>query len=258
VTKYDAKANGVGCYHDWIDHKRSALLHERCTAAKRVVVIGNCELYEGDCLEVMKCLEPVDAVVTDPPYGVNFSCGWENKFRAVKINNDNDTLVRDLVIEWLGDRPSLMFGSWKTEKPKSTKMVLIWDKGTVGMGDLSLPWFPGTEEIYVIGNGWNGTRTRSVLSHYVRNEFHPTEKPVSLICELLTKCQKSWTILDPFMGSGTTGVACVKLGRRFIGIELDPDYFDIACERIRKAYDQPDMFVEQPEPAPIQEGFDYD
>ena len=64
------------------------------------------------------------------------------------------------------------------------------------------------------------------------------------------------TILDPFMGSGTTGVACVKLGRRFIGIELDPDYFDIACERIRKAYDQPDMFVEQPKPQPVQEGMD--
>lgn len=185
-------------------------------------------------------------VITDPPYGVSFSCGWINKFQSVKIANDEDTSARDWVISWLRGRPALIFGSWKVARPAAAKMLLVWDKGTVGMGDLSLPWFPGTEEIYVIGGGWSGTRTRSVLPHYVRNENHPTEKPVSLICELLTKCPPSWTILDPFMGSGTTGVACAKLGRSFIGIEIEPKYFDIACKRIEAAYAQGDLFIEPP------------
>src|SRR5690606_15029615 len=73
---------------------------------------------------------------------------------------------------------------------------------------------------------------------------HPTQKPVALMSWCLTHIPNAKTILDPFMGSGTTGVACVKAGRKFIGIEREPSYFDIACERIRKAYAQPDMFVE--------------
>jgi DNA modification methylase len=209
------------------------------------VQIGDATLYLGDCLEILPTLDKVDAVVTDPPYGVAFSCGWGNKFQAVKIANDATPQARDWLVEWLGERPALMFGSWKVPRPDKTKMLLVWDKGTVGMGDLALPWFPGTEEIYVLGNGWIGTRTRSVLPHYVRNDFHPTEKPVSLLLELLAKCDLGWTILDPFMGSGTTGVACARMGRKFIGIEIEPRYFDIARRRIEEAYRQPDMMIER-------------
>jgi len=79
---------------------------------------------------------------------------------------------------------------------------------------------------------------------------HPTEKPVALMRQLVRKT--AGTVCDPFMGSGTTGVACVKLGRRFIGIEIDPGYFDIACERIREAYRQPDMFTQSPAARPVQ------
>ncbi|MCP4122434.1 MAG: site-specific DNA-methyltransferase, partial [Bacteroidetes bacterium] len=78
---------------------------------------------------------------------------------------------------------------------------------------------------------------------------HPTQKPVEVMKWCVTKLPKGTeTILDPFMGSGTTGVACAKLGRKFIGIELDETYFNIACERIQKAYDQPDLFIEPPKP----------
>jgi DNA modification methylase len=205
-------------------------------------------LYCGDCREILPSLGCVDAMVTDPPYGVNFRSGWENKFYNCKIANDEDVSARDFVIKWMNGRPALVFGSWKVRRPPETKLLLVWDKGTVGMGELSLPWFPGTEEIYVIGRGWAGTRTRAVLPHYVRNEFHPTEKPVSLMRELLTKCPAHWVILDPFMGSGTTGVAAVKLGRRFIGIEIEPNYFDISRRRISEALKQPDMFIERPKP----------
>jgi DNA modification methylase len=84
---------------------------------------------------------------------------------------------------------------------------------------------------------------------------HPTQKPLQLMKWCIGFLPAAQTILDPFMGSGTTGVACVKLGRSFIGIEIDEGYFDIACERIRKAYAQPDMFIERP-PEPKQVALD--
>lgn len=102
------------------------------------------------------------------------------------------------------------------------------------------------------GNGharWNAGGKRGIYKHNTnpsdRDGRHPTEKPWRLFVEILSDfTSKGDSILDPFMGSGTTGVACVKLGREFTGIEVDPDYFDIACERIQKAHDQPDIFVE--------------
>ncbi|MCP5018109.1 MAG: site-specific DNA-methyltransferase, partial [Ketobacter sp.] len=104
---------------------------------------------------------------------------------------------------------------------------------------------------------WNAGGKRGVYRHLTnpsdRHGGHPTEKPWRLFVELLNDfTNKQQTILDPFMGSGTTGVACVKLGRRFIGIELDENYFNIACQRIQEAYDQPDLFVEAKKPAAIQ------
>lgn len=210
--------------------------------AWREEIIGAARLINADCREVLPTLGKVDAVVSDVPYGVAFKCGWANKFKDVQIANDESVEAREQVVAWLNGRPGILFGSWKVPKPLETKATLIWDKGTVGMGDLSLPWFPGTEEIYVLGDGYVGTRTTPVLRHYIRNEFHPTEKPVSLMMDLLGKCDPGWTILDPFMGSGTTGVACVNLGRKFIGIEIEEKYFNIAVKRITEAYRQPRLF----------------
>jgi DNA modification methylase len=123
------------------------------------------------------------------------------------------------------------------------------------MGDLSLPWRPNTEEIYIIGGGFKGHRGSAVLRINApspnftpdHERFHPTEKPLDLMLALLGKCPG--TILDPFMGSGTTGVACVNLGRKFIGIELEPMYFDIACKRIEKAISDQRLLdmMEQPQ-----------
>jgi DNA modification methylase len=206
--------------------------------------IGDATLYCGDCREIVPTIA-FDVVVTDPPYGVAFSSGWNNKFRGIKISGDHNTEARDAVLS-MTDCPALVFGSRKAPLPDGVKQVLIWDKGTVGMGDISLPWFPCTEEIYVIGSGWVGTRTSAVLRHISRNEYHPTEKPVSLLTELLQKCDKEWAVLDPFMGSGSTGVACSKSGRAFVGIELNADYFETACRRITEAYAQPDMFIASP------------
>ena len=96
-------------------------------------------------------------------------------------------------------------------------------------------------------NGGAVDKTKVTAHPIVIDTAHPTVKPMPIIQKYIKICSNAeQTILDPFMGSGTTGVACAKLGRKFIGIELEPKFFDIACDRIQKAYDQPDMFVEQP------------
>lgn len=207
-------------------------------------------LYLGDCRNILPTLDRTDAVlVSDVPYGVAFKCGWANQFKDVTIANDDTTSARDAILALWGGAPAIVFGSWKVERPAGTRLLLTWDKGTVGMGDLSLPWFPCTEEIYVLGDGFAGSRTSAVMRHVSRNEHHPTEKPVALMAELIGKCREDLTVVDPFMGSGSTGVAAVKLGRRFIGIEIEPRYFDIACRRIEQATKQPDLFIEAPRAA---------
>lgn len=245
------------------------------TAIKREVTIGDCRLILGDCLDVIQTFRPLDAyaemterhfsggqivggVVSDPPYGIGYKSGHATEAlwgAARTINSDENLMARDAVVAWAANKiPSLLFGSWKVARPQGTKMVLIWDKGgALGMGDLSIPWKPDHEEIYVIGKGFIGSRdSGSVLrcppvqSMAKNGRLHPTQKPVALMQNLCRKVPGA--ILDPFMGSGTTLVACAKLGRKGIGIELDPDYFDIACERVRKAYAQPDLFVAGPKP----------
>ncbi len=227
--------------------------------------IGGQRLILGDCLEVMPTLGRVDAVVTDPPYGYDYAsnhvaatttAAWMRK----TIAGDSDTSARDAVLEAHGGAFAV-FGSLKKSAPKGTRATLVWDKGPAsGMGDLSFPWKPSFEIIFVGGDGWTGSRDEGVLKdHWVvtrasMGRVHPNEKPVSLMWELCRKAPHG-TILDPFMGSGTTLVACQKLGRHGIGIEIDPDYFEIACRRVDEAARQPDLFIE-PTPKPIQEGFD--
>lgn len=212
----------------------------------RKEVIGLATLYLGDCLEVLKCVTKPDAVVTDPPYGVEYSTGMGGKFKGVTILGDESVSVRDAVIAELDGIKGLYFGSWKMPKPSGTKQTLIWEKGDhVGMGDLSLPWRPNTEEVYVVGSGFVGHRGSSVIRFNApspnftpdHERFHPTEKPVGLMEILLAKTPGEW-VMDPFMGSGSTGVACMNMGRRFIGIERELKYFETACKRIDDAQRQ--------------------
>ena len=224
--------------------------------------IGDCRLILADCRDVLPTLGRVDAVVTDPPYGIGYVSGhatdrlWSGGRR---IANDADCSARDEVLAQF-DCAILAFGSRKAALPSRCRQVLIWDKqGALGMGALDLPWKPAHEEIYVLGKGFVGGRNwHSVISHpptqamACNGRTHPNEKPVGLLSMLIKWCPPG-TILDPFMGSGTTGVACVKLDRRFIGIEIEPAYFDIACRRIAEAYRQPDFFVPQPVPRETQQ-----
>ena len=197
----------------------------------------------------MPNLEPVDLVLTDPPYGINHKSsmtGHNGGTALPGILGDTDTILRDCAIALMEPLPQIVFGSWKVQKPKGCKALLIWEKGDhVGMGDLSMPWKPNTEEIYIIGSGFNGHRGSSVLrfnapvswNSVLFGRCHPNQKPIGLIVELLTKAPQG-KVLDPFIGSGTTAVACERLNRRWIGIEIEEKYCEIAAKRIEKERSQ--------------------
>ena len=221
---------------------------------KRKEVIGDATLYLGDCLEILPTLPKVDAVITDPPYGINHSSSHGASWEGTRIVGDADTSARDRALSGFANVAS--FGTWKTPPIADTKGCLVFDKGPAfGMGDLQFPWKGSWELIYVRGNIWRGSRDEGVLRGHIQCSWetrgamyhdgrkHPHQKPVSLIEVLLAKLPPDAAVADPFMGSGTTGVACANLGRKFIGIEIEPKYFDIACERIDNAYRQQRMFA---------------
>lgn len=213
----------------------------------RKEIIGDCVLYQGDCLEVMPTLGKVDAVVTDPPYGINIAA---NPVRQKHKKKDWDSAA--IGVDHLGaikaiSSEQIIWGGNYFNLPPS-RGFLVWDKKQPENFSLAMceqAWWSRDTNAKVF--------SRSVLGY---EKQHPTQKPVQLMEWCLTLTPSAETILDPFMGSGTTLVACAKLGRKGIGIELDPDYFDIACKRVEEAYRQPDLFVEPPAPQPKQEGFD--
>jgi DNA modification methylase len=189
-------------------------------------------IYHGDCREWMP---EADVLVTDPPYGMGYQSNFALTGPSRPIAGDGDTTLRDWLLSvWTG--PALVFGTWRVPRPPCDQL-LVWDKGdTPGMGNLTIPWGPSHEEVYVIGSGFSGRRSGSVLR--VRGygamadarPDHPTPKPVALMAQLIEKCP-SGTILDPFMGSGTTLVAAKSLGRKAIGIEIEERYCEIAATR---------------------------
>lgn len=214
--------------------------------------IGAATLYLGDCRDVLPSLPSVDSIVSDPPYGIDYDSGYatdELWHGGRSIVGDSSTAARDDVIAWALPRPTLMFGSWRAPRPAATRQVLVWDKGgALGMGALDIPWKPDHEEIYVMGKGYTGSRdSGSVLrcppvqSMAKNGRVHPTEKPVRLMELLVMKVPGA--VLDPFMGSGSTGVACVRQGRAFVGVEIEPAYFEVACERIVAAVSQGRLFA---------------
>lgn len=211
---------------------------------KRKEVIGDCTLYLADCMDVMPHLGKVDAVVTDPPYGIGIS---SNPVRQKHSKKDWDYSAPlddciELMID-ISDEQIIWGGNYFNLRP--SRGFFIWDKKQPENFSLAMceyAWFSRDHNAKVF--------SKSVLSY---NKEHPTQKPVQLMQWCLSFLPDKNLILDPFAGSGTTGVACVKEGRSFIGIELDEDYFEIACKRIREAYDQPDIFVCAPQPTVKQE-----
>lgn len=202
---------------------------------------GAIVLYHGDMREIMPALA-WDVLMWDPPYGVAFSSGRGGQsFGTSEIPGDLETEVRDFGLALRDDRPAAVFGSWKVTRPSGPILALLtWDKGEhVGMGDLSLPWKPNTEEIYIFGRGWSGRRRGSVLRHNAiagtvattQGRHHEMEKPVGLLRDLVAVAPPG-TILDPTCGSGTTLVAAQRAGRKAIGIEIREEDCETVAARL--------------------------
>lgn len=192
-------------------------------------------LYHGDALTASGWLT-ADVMVSDPPFGIDYCSGSDRVDGSARsIEGDKDTSTRDTALAVWGDRPALVFGSWKAPRPARVHTRLIWDtKGALGMGDLSVPWKPSDQEIYVIGHGFTGPRTTNVLSYapvQATGRLHPHQKPIDLLEDLLRKCPPG-VIADPFAGSGATLVAAKNLGRKAIGVELDEGYCRTIAARL--------------------------
>jgi DNA modification methylase len=206
------------------------------------VIIGSATLYLGDCREILPHLPKVDACITDPPYGIGASAGT-GKYGRLKIKAFGD-------LEWdaaapegdlialcvaAGKRAVLFGGNYFNLPP--TRNYLIWDKGA-GFKDRDFA------ECEMAWCSWDGNARVYTYDPLARGDYrngnkeHPTQKPVAVMEWAISHAGDAPLILDPFMGSGTTGVASINLGRSFIGIERERKYFDIACRRIEDAQRQ--------------------
>ena len=212
----------------------------------RKEIIGDATLYLGDCMEIMKDMpdKSVDAVVTDPPYGIKASdmnLGFSASSRIDKSSWDESVppkscFDRMLMISKL---QILWGGNYFANLLPNSKGWLVWNKGGSfkdrSFSECELAWASidrNTAEI---------TYNPLSMGAYI-NRCHKTQKPTAIMKWCLAHIPNAQTILDPFMGSGTTGVACMELGRKFIGIEIDEKYFDIACKRIDMAERQGKLF----------------
>lgn len=221
----------------------------------RVEVIGNATLYLGDAREVLPTLQQVDAVVTDWPYGIGEAAGANrsrsNLAEAADYGNDDwddEPISADLVAAVrAAGRWNILFGGNYYALP-ATSCWLVWDKenGANDFADCELAWTNLPKAVRRIKWAWNGFIRKGEMSRKPgqwdrRN--HPTEKPVGVMEWAIGHLPAdAATIIDPFMGSGTTGVACHNLQRAFVGIERSERYFDIACRRIEDAQRQGNLF----------------
>ncbi len=208
------------------------------------VTIGNCELWHGDCREVLPLLPPVDLVLTDPPYGINADKAaakkkgkWGWKFHG-DTNWDVDRPPREC-FDLMGERVRrggvfiVWGGNYFTDFLPPTMQWLVWDKGQrdFSLADCEFAWSSQRRAARIFGYS-RGAALQD-------GKEHPTQKPVALMEWCIEQAaNKPQTILDPFMGSGTTGVAAVQMGCQFIGTEREPKYFEIACRRIEDAQRQ--------------------
>ena len=229
------------------------------------VHIGDATLYCGDCLEILPTLGKVDAVVTDPPYFTP-ATHYQSRVKHARVWGDMSILetwwsdvstqlarvcpLGHVFVFCNGDSyPAFykaMFPHWGKLK------AMVWDKGHVGLGRIfrnqhELIIWARSEGHHVPDDGELRADVIKASATPSAARLHPVEKPPVLLEQLVGV--SAGDCLDPFMGSGTTGVACANLGRKFIGIEIEPKYFDIACKRIEDAYAQGDMFIEPPKKA---------
>ena len=218
------------------------------------IIIGDATLYLGDCMDILPTLGKVDAVITDPPYGIGLAGGFSGAggfsapiARREYITEDWDScappkFVFDALLS-AGEKVIIWGGNYFTDKLPVNGAWLVWDKQNTmpTFSDCELAWSNiQRKNVKRIVFMQNGCMTKE------KERFHPTQKPMQVMRFCIEQAGDVKTILDPFMGSGTTGVAAIQMGRKFIGIEREPKYFEIACKRIEAAYAQGQLFAPEP------------
>ena len=214
------------------------------------VQIGDCRLILGDCREALPLLPAHDLLLTDPPYGIEGTWSGGNSHGWGRFSGDAEPW--DTRPDW--------FAEWALQQQESKKIIwggqyfklepsgswLVWDKlvRKFSSGHCELAWTDLKKPIRAFNFSHGELATEG--------KEHPTQKPLTLILWCLDMVSDARTVLDPFMGSGTTGVACAIEGKTFTGIERERKYFDIACRRIEEAYKQPRLFQDNKPPAPEQ------
>lgn len=201
----------------------------------RVEHIGDATLYLGDCMDILPTLGKVDAVITDPPYGINANKQTLGKGKKTfERGSDWDASVPDVAV-FLDVAPlvCLWGGNYFSNQLPTTNDWLIWHKKNDGrsFSECEMAWTNFGRQTRHLSHHWSG-----------EEKEHPTQKPLPVMEWCIQQAGDCLVVLDPFMGSGTTGVAAVQMGRQFIGIEREPKYFDIACKRIEEAQRMTDMF----------------
>ena len=201
---------------------------------------SHCTIYHGDCLDILPHLEPVDLVLTDPPYGMK----WDGRVsrgknshgsRGGRSTNHGKTIIGDDKpfdpAPWLDFDNVILWGSNHYSQRLPVGTTLVWIKRNSSaygsfLSDAEIGWQRGGHGVYCHKNmSLKGTEN---------NRSHPTQKPVGLMLWCINRSKATGTILDPFMGSGTTLVAAKELGRKAIGIEISKEYCDIAVKRLRQ------------------------
>ena len=202
------------------------------------VTIGDATLYQGDCMDILPTLGKVDAVVTDPPYGLGKKMqggtwGAKTEFKEMVVWDTAPPTV-DFLLSLVDLSPIAVFWGGNYYGLPPTRCWLVWDKQNAvpTMADCELAWTSLDAN----------TKRMSRPVGRVENG-HPSEKPLDLMVWTLRTVKAKGTVFDPYMGSGTTGVACMQSGLSFIGIEREPKYFDIACKRIEQAHAQGQLFA---------------
>ena len=209
---------------------------------KRKEVIGDATLYLGDYMDVLPTLDPVGAVVTDPPYGLGdkWNGGGGTQKSSWRFDPSEaqswDGEINANVPDLAKHPEAIIWGGNYYPLPPS-RCWLVWDKKQNDQwttGQCELAWTSLDRPIRAF-------RFAQCEQANEGPKMHPTQKPLALM-EWCLKWLTARTVLDPFMGSGTTGVACMNLQRQFIGIEREEKYFDIACRRIDQAQRQGQLF----------------
>jgi len=202
---------------------------------------GAVTLYLGDCLEILPTLSGIDAVVTDPPYGMNLNVDFSgftgfsgprtgNKYDQIK-GDDKPFDARHLLIA----RRHVIWGAqyFCHSLPQVGGWIVFNKRGDgkpseICFGDCELAWSDAIQSVRMYSQIWHGVPRWSS-----EGRLHPMQKPAGLMAFCIEQTRTDGTVCDPYMGSGTTGVACVRTGRKFIGIEIEPKYFEIAKRRIQ-------------------------